>query len=129
MEELVREKLEGKSYSQIRAELRAHGMEEEEIGKLIRQVDQKVLETELRGHAPDRPRQWYLAGLVLAISGLILSVVYNAGWIIQGIPALAVYAPFLLGILFMLYGKTLRRTASRKKDREPGAIRKRRPFK
>ena len=43
IEVLAREKLEGKSYSKIREELGASGMPPEEIGRLIRQVDERVL--------------------------------------------------------------------------------------
>ena len=104
-------------------------MKEEAIGKLIRQVDAKVLEAEVSGSAADRAQQWYLSGLFLAIAGLALSVAYNAGWILQGISALLVYSPFLLGILLMFYGKTLKRRAPKKEEKGPGAIRKKRPYK
>ena len=43
IEELAREKMEGKSYSTIRDELSESGMADSEITNLIRQVDERVL--------------------------------------------------------------------------------------
>ncbi len=129
IEKLAEEKLEGKSYSEIRAGLKNAGIADEEINRLIRQVDARVLETELLGGAMNRPRQWYTAGLVTAIAGLAISIAYNVGLILQGLPSMAVYAPFLAGILLMFYGKMQQRRQSETKVKGPGPIRRQRPYK
>jgi hypothetical protein len=129
IEELVRQKLEGKSYGEIRESLRQEGLNEEEIRTLIRQADEKVLEEVEQGVGPDRGRQFYRLGLFLAVTGLLLSVVYNAGWLFGGRPAWLVYSPFLAGIALMFYGKSIRRRPSRKKEEKPGRIRRKRPYK
>lgn len=129
IEKLVREKLGGKSYSEIRSELFESGLSEEEVSSLIRQVDQKVLEATTREGKMDRARQWYRAGLFLAITGLIISIAYNAGIILGNLPALAVYSPFIVGILVMFYGRMMQRRRPGSLEKGPGPIRRKRPFK
>jgi hypothetical protein len=129
MEELAREKLEGKSYSEIRLELITSGLSEEEVSHLIRQVDKKVLAAATSEGKMDRATQWYRSGLFLAIAGLIISIAYNAGIILGNIPALAVYSPFIAGILLMFYGRMSKRQKPGHREKGPGPIRKRRPYK
>ena len=128
IESLVREKLDGKSYTSIREELAASGMSDEEISKLIRQVDEQVLKS-VREGGRDVVRLWYRSGLVLAVIGLILSVAFNAGILLQGIPAWLAYSPFFAGIIVMIYARTLQRKQSDPPDNGTGPIRKRRPYK
>jgi hypothetical protein len=129
IEELARQKLEGKSYSEIRAELLKSGMPDGEVSHLIRQVDEKVLEAAAGEGRVDRVRQWNRTGLFLAVTGLIISIAYNAGMILENLPALAVYSPFFAGILVMFYARMVQRKPPGKQDHGPGPIRKRRPFK
>ena len=129
IEELVREKLEGKSYSKIREELKEAGMAAEEISQLIRQVDERVLKETVEQGKGQRIQQWYRLGLVLAVAGLILSIAYNAGMILTHLPAMAVYSPFIAGILLMFYGRMMQRKRSDPTPRDPGPIRKKRPYK
>jgi hypothetical protein len=129
IETLVREKLEGKSYSTIREELAGSGMSNEEITKLIRLVDEQVLSETLKEGNRGKVQQWYRIGLILAIFGLVLSIAFNAGIILKGIPPLLAYSPFLAGILIMLYARALQRKHSDPPDTGTGAIRKRRPYK
>ena len=129
IEELAREKLEGKSYTKIREELRASGGEEEELGRLIRQLDERVLkETQEQGERQRSPNH-YRWGLVLAVAGLILSILYNAGLVLPRLPAWAAYSPFLAGILLMFYARMKQRKKSASASRDPGPIRRRRPYK
>ena len=129
IEELVREKMDGKSYSTIREELKESGMTVVEISKLIRQVDERVLSETLNQGDRDRAQQWYRSGLVLAVIGLILSISYNAGILFAHLPALLIYSPFFAGILVMVYGRVLQKKQSAPPDTGTGAIRKRRPYK
>lgn len=129
IEELAREKIAGKSYSTIRKELLESGMAEEEISSLIRQVDQKVLSEATTLGDRKRAQQWYRAGFVLALVGLILTIAYNSGNLFENLPALVLYAPFFAGILVMIYGKAILRKQNPSTERDPGAIRKRRPYK
>jgi len=129
IEELAREKMAGKSYSTIREELAESGMTTEEISALIRQVDEQVLhETATQGN-PNRAQQWYRFGLILAVIGLIISIAYNAGIILEMLPAVLIYSPFFVGILVMVYGRFLQRKQSSPEVSVSGAIRKRRPYK
>ena len=129
IEELAREKMEGKSYSSIRNELAESGMSEVDIKDLIRQVDERVLGETVKQGDRDRTQQWYRTGLILAVIGLILSIAYNAGIILAYLPALLIYSPFFAGILVMLYGRSLRKKQSASTDNGTGAIRRKRPFK
>jgi hypothetical protein len=129
IEELAREKLEGKSYSEIRTALSEEGLSENEISQLIRKVDERVLEETVRSGSKTPFRQWYNAGLVLALAGLALSVVFNAGLILRNFPAMAVYSPFLAGILLMFYARMMQRRGAGRSEKGTGAIRKKRPYK
>ncbi len=129
IEKLAREKMDGKSYSSIREELSESGMSAEEISTLIRQVDEKVLSEITQQGARKRAQQWYRSGLILAVTGLILSIAYNTGIIFKNLPALVLYSPFFAGILVMIYGRAIQRKQSAPSDKGPGAIRKRRPYK
>ena len=129
IEDLVREKLEGKSYSMIREELGASGMSPEKIALLIRQVDERVLRETVELGDKQRKPQWYRLGLILAVAGLLLSIAYKAGIIITQLPALAVYSPFLAGILLMFYARMLQRKKPDPIPKGPGPIRKKRPYK
>jgi hypothetical protein len=129
IEELAREKMEGKSYSSIRNELEESGMNDGEISSLLRQVDERVLGETVKQGDQDRAQQWYRIGLILAVIGLILSIAYNAGIILAYLPALLIYTPFFAGILVMFYGRSLRKKQSASTDKGTGAIRRKRPFK
>ena len=129
LEELAREKLEGRSYSDIRKELAESGMPAEEISRLIRKVDERVLGETVQQGRKDRARRWYLSGLILAIAGLILSILFNAGILLENFPALLVYTPFFAGIGIMLYGRYLQRKTSGPPKSASGAIRRKRPYK
>lgn len=128
IEELAREKLDGKSYTKIREELRASGMEEEEIGRLIRLADERVLKETLEQGERQRSPSYYRWGLFLAVSGLILSILYNAGLIWPRLPAWVAYSPFLAGILLMFYARMKQRKKSAAASRDLGPIRRRRPY-
>jgi hypothetical protein len=129
IEELAREKMEGKSYSTIREELSESGMTDTEISNLIRQVDERVLSQTIKQASPNRAQQWYRFGLILAVIGLILTIAYNAGIILKNLPALVIYSPFFAGILVMAYGRYQPKKQSAPPDTGTGAIRKRRPYK
>ena len=129
IEELAEEKLKGYSYSDIRAELKQSGKTPDEISKLIRQVDEKVLAEAVSEAQPDKAKQWYWMGLILAIGGLALSLAFNVGLLLRGLPPLAVYTPFLAGILLMFYGRLLQRKLPASEQKGPSPIRKTRPYK
>ncbi len=127
--ELVRQKLDGKSYSEIRADLKESGMPPEEISTLLREVDEKVLEEAVSAGRPDKARQLYRAGLVLAVAGMLITIAYNIGLILQTLIPLAVYSVFIAGILLMFYGRMMQRRQPEKEKEGPGPIRKKRPYK
>ena len=129
IEELAKEKLGGTSYGEIRAELKESGMSPDEIKRLIRQVDERVLAEAVSHVQADKARQWYRVGLVLAVAGLALSIAFNAGILLRGLPPLAVYTPFLAGILLMFYGRLLQRRKPDTEQKGPGPIRRKRPYK
>ena len=129
IEELAREKMEGKSYSTIRDELSESGMADSEITNLIRQVDERVLCQTLKQASPDRAQQWYRSGLVLAVIGLILTIAFNAGIILKNLPAMVIYSPFFAGILVMAYGRYQQKKQSAPSETGMGAIRRKRPYK
>jgi hypothetical protein len=129
LDELAREKLEGRSYSDIRNELSESGMTAEEISRLIRKVDEKVLGETVHQGLMDRAGQWYRAGLILAILGLVFSVLFNAGILLERLPAILVYTPFFAGIVVMIYGRYLQRKPSGPSRPSTGAIRRKRPYK
>jgi len=128
IKELVREKMNGKSYSKIREELAKSGLSPDEIKTSIRQVDERVLGETVEQGEGDRAQQWYRVGLILAVIGLILSIAYSAGLVLNTFPALLIYSPFLAGILLMFYGRTVQRKQKTTEEKGTGAIRKKRPY-
>jgi len=104
-------------------------MSPEEISKVIRQVDELVLRSETEMKHLAKTRQWYRTGMVLAVTGLLISILYNAGYILMGFPAWLVYTPFFAGILLMFYGRMQQRKQPRLSQKGPGRIRRKRPYK
>ena len=129
IERLAEEKIAGKSYSRIRAELSQAGMPDEEIHHLIRQVDELVLEKNSQAGKAGKAKAWYWGGLALAISGLLLTLLHNAGLVLADRPPWLVYTVFFAGLALMLYGRHLKRLTTQKSESGPGAIRKKRPYK
>lgn len=129
LEELAQQKLGGKSYSLIREDLAKSGMKKEKISRLIRQVDERVLKETLDQVKRQRTKQWHLWGMILAVAGLLLTILYKAGLLFTQLPALLVYTPFLTGVLLMFYGRMLQRRALDQSPKGPSPIRKKRPYK
>jgi hypothetical protein len=129
IEELVQQKLEGKSYTEIRARLREEGLDEEGIRQAIRKIDEQVLEAEVNQRHIGRARQWYRVGFTLAVLGLVLTLSSNQGIILEDTPRWLVYAPFFAGIVLMFYGRMSQRRQQEIYQKGPGRIRRKRPFK
>lgn len=129
IEELSKQKLGGKSYTEIRTELKESGLSQQEISVLLKKVDEKVLKGAVSAGTPDKLGMLYKAGLVLAVTGLIISIAFNASIILQSFPPIAVYTPFVSGIVLMFYGRMMQRRPAEKKKEGSGAIRRKRPFK
>ena len=129
IQELVEQKLSGESYSAIRSKLGDRGLSEDEIHETIRQVDEKVLQAELREKHLGQTRQWYRAGLFLALLGLILTIGANRGVILENLPKWIVYSPFFAGILLMFYGRMSQRKRPELFEKGTSRIRKKRPYK
>ena len=129
LDELVQQKLEGESYTRIRARLAEKGLSGEEIRTTIREVDERVLRAEIDRGRKERAKSWYWIGLALAITGLLFTIGSNAGWIFQGMPKWILYGPFFVGILLMYYGRRLQQKQLDPFNRRPERIRKKRPYK
>ncbi len=129
IEELVRQKLAGESYSRIRSNLAGEGFNESDIKSIIRQVDEGVLRAEIEQSNRNRIKPWHRTGLVLAVMGLVLTIIKNAGWMLAGTSRWLVYSPFFAGILLMLYGRLAQQKISDPSEKGPGQIRKKRPYK
>lgn len=128
IKELAREKREGKSYAEIRASLEASGMSDEEIRNLLRKVDKEVLKFETEQQFNQQAKLWHRGGMILAVTGLVISIAFNAGLILNRFPPWVVYSPFFAGILLMFYGRMQQRKKPEPKQ-GPGPIRKKRPYK
>jgi len=129
IEELYHQKLEGKSYSEIRANLAATGLKPEEIGTIIRKVDERVLKSETENRSAAKAAQFHRVGVFLAVTGLLITIGFNTGIIRTGLPPWLVYSPFLAGILMMFYGRMLQRKKSEPIYKAAGRIRTKRPYK
>jgi hypothetical protein len=129
IEELVQRKLDGESYTVLRAELGERGLNEKEIRLAVRKIDEKVLDAELHTKPRKKSNQWYRVGIFIATLGLIITLGANRGIILEGIPKWIVYAPFFAGIVMMLIGRYAKPRSSNYQDTVPGPIRRKRPFK
>lgn len=127
---LVKAKMGGQSYNEIRAGLREEGMSEEDMRVLIRQVDARVLKEATQGKARQSSRTLYVTAWAIALAGLGLTLAYRRGMIPVELPALLLYSPFFLGIVLMFYAKRMQgKPRTEKKQEGTGAIRRQRPFK
>ena len=129
IEELYHQKLEGRGYSEIRTELAATGLKPEEIGTIIRNVDERVLKSETENRHAAKAAQFHRVGLILAICGLLITIGFNTGIIRTSLPPWLVYSPFLAGIVMMFYGRMLQRKKSEPIYKAAGKIRTKRPYK
>ena len=129
LDEMVQRKLEGESYSQIRKELSDSGLRGDELRSAMRKIDEKVLEEELNRKAGDRTKQWYRAGMFLALVGLLLTLGASRGIILNNIPRWILYTPFFGGIALMLYSRFAGKRSDSSRNDGPGPIRRKRPFK
>ena len=129
IEELYHQKLEGKSYSEIRAELSESGLKPEEIGAIIRKVDERVLKSETDHRHAAKATQFHRIGLILAIIGLLITMGFSFGIIQTSLPPWLVYSPFLAGIVMMFYGRMLQRKKSDPIYKTASKIRTKRPYK
>jgi hypothetical protein len=126
---LYLQKLEGRSYSEIRAELSAEGLNPEKIRILIRKVDERVLKAETDHKNAAKASQYYRIGMGLAIAGLLITIGFNTGIIQTGLPPWLVYSPFLAGVLMVFYGRMLQRKKAEPLYKSAGRIRTKRPYK
>ena len=129
IQDLVQQKLEGESYSQIRSSLSDQGFNEDEIKSIVRRVDEQVLRAEIDQGNRNKAKSWNQIGLVFAVVGLVLTIGNKAGWILMGTSRWVVYSLFFAGILLMLYGRSLQRKIFDPFAKGPGNIRKKRPYK
>jgi len=129
IEELVELKINGESYTALRARLSDIGLKDEEVRETIRKVDEKVLLAEIGIKQLGKTRQWYRAGFVLAIAGLVLTLFASRGLILENFPKWISYLPFFGGILLMYYGRRGQRKQPQLYEKGPGRIRKKRPYK
>ena len=127
IEELVRQKLEGKSYTLIRTNLGDQGLNQEEVRETINTIDERVLLAEIGKQQQNKSRQLYLSGLILAVLGLILTIAN--GFILTHLPKYVIYSPFFAGVLLMLYGRKSRNKKPVLYEKGPGQIKRRRPYK
>ena len=126
---MVEQKLEGESYSQIKAELAKLGLSQKDISEAIKTIDDKVLRAEIEHGSLARSKQFYRVGLILAVIGLVVTIGSNAGFLFAGISKLIIYSPFIAGIMLMVYARILQRQHPDPFEKGPGRIRGKRPNK
>jgi len=78
LEDMVKQKLEGESYSQIKAELAKLGFSQKDISEAMNMIDDKVLRAEIEHVSLGRSKQFYRVGLILAVIGLVFTIGNNA---------------------------------------------------
>jgi hypothetical protein len=129
IEEMVQRKLKGESYTRIRKELGELGLDEKEVHRAVRNIDEKVLQEELNRKAAGKSKQWYRAGILLAIVGLILTLGANRGIFLAYLPKWIIYSPFFAGIALMLYSRYSGTRKPASNNDGSGPIRRKRPYK
>ncbi len=127
IEEFVRQKLEGKSYTLIRTDLGDRGLNKEEVRETIKKIDDRVLIAEMSKQHHSKSRLLYRTGLILAVLGLIMTIASNS-FILTNLPKYVIYSPFFAGILLMLYGRMLRRKPPVLYEKGPGQIKRKRTY-
>ena len=129
IEQLAQQKIENKSYTQIKLHLKEAGLTETEIKEALKAIDEKVLQAEINRGPFRRSRQIYWSGLILAIAGLLITLGSNAGIILPELSKLVLYAPFFTGIVLLAYARMLQRNHPDPFKKGPGRIKSKRPKK
>ena len=91
---------------QIRKELEAKGVDEEEIRVIVRLVDNDMQKRELNHSHTNRSKEYIAIGAFLTFAGLSITIGTYTGVIDMGNSFLLLYGPIIGGISLMLKGWT-----------------------
>jgi len=94
----------GMSFSEIRKSLERQGVHSESIRVIIQSIDNEILKDEKIKSQNKNARELILIGLVLALSGLLITVLTFTRIIAMGNYYLLAYGPLIGGIGIFLKG-------------------------
>ncbi len=117
IQELVRRKLEGESYSSIRKDLENKQLDESKVRELIRYIDDAVLKQETDKAKRIRAGEIKTIGIIVAAAGVVITLGSILGLINTGGYIIITYGPLLSGLGLWGYGDISR-------QRKTGKIRR-----
>ncbi|MBU0489244.1 MAG: hypothetical protein KKD31_14960 [Bacteroidetes bacterium] len=103
----LNEKRKGMEYSEIRKTLASKNLDEDRIKDLIRHIDNQIIKDELLKTKNRKAFELIIAGSVVSVVGLAITIGTFLGVINMGDSFLLAYGPILggLGMLFAGLGK------------------------
>jgi hypothetical protein len=111
----IDQKSKGKSYSEIRSELKSKGISKEEISEIIKEIDDTILKGQHIKSKKKYGQVLYILGVTLIVYGIAreLFSVYN--YLNNETPIAIVILPFLFGVTLVHIGRNRKRDLNRVK--------------
>ncbi|KOF04294.1 hypothetical protein OB69_01875 [Roseivirga seohaensis subsp. aquiponti] len=99
---------------QIRKELEPNNIPEEDIRAIVRLVDNHILNSAFTKNSKNRSSELIIAGAILALLGVGVTIATFTGFINLGDNFLVVYGPFFGGVSMIFGGLAQRKNSSSK---------------
>lgn len=101
--------IEGLPFDQVRKALEKENYPEEDIKFIVRKVDDQVMAHQLKKPQSKLGEKLMWAGLIIMTIGLALTLAHFYNLIYLGNSYLAIYGPFLSGMIIYFMGKSRKR--------------------
>tara|TARA_A100000171_G_C2131127_1_gene146799 strand:+ start:934 stop:1329 length:396 start_codon:yes stop_codon:yes gene_type:complete len=99
---------------QIRKELEPNNIPEEDIRAIVKMVDNHILNSAFTKNSKNRSSELIIAGAILALLGVGITIATYTGLINLGDNFLVVYGPFFGGVSMIFGGLAQRKNSSSK---------------
>ena len=99
---------------QIRKELEPNNIPEEDIRAIVKLVDNHILNSAFTKNSKNRSSELIIAGAILALLGVGVTIATYTGFINLGDNFLVVYGPFFGGVSMIFGGLAQRKNSSSK---------------
>ena len=118
IEKYAQQKLEGKSFSEIRNELKSINLTQDEINALIKEIDSEVLKREVENVNNEDGKEKLIIGYVLLIIGLIITTLMYLGIINAKFIYILGFGPILVGFYMVYKAKYKKKEEPKKEERK-----------
>lgn len=118
IEKYAQQKLEGKSFSEIRNELKSINLTQDEINALIKEIDSEVLKREVENINEESGKEKLIIGYALLVIGLIITTLMYLGVINARLIYILGFGPILVGFYMVYKAKNKKKEEPKKEERK-----------